>query len=351
MADILIDPIDHASQEAFEAAEWDRLEAEDLEKPGQSLAQLLTTDADGGAAPKLGLEADLPDAGKPAAPLEPAAGTPASPSPSAAPAVAPPVAKDPMAEMNAAIARLSAQMDANLRQINGKVGGLQSTIQNLRTVQAEAAVAKAAPSAAGPSQQEIAAAAKSPAEWDALKSDFPDWAVGVEKFVEQRLQGIPTAPSVDIAALKQELTQTVHQTLQQQRQQDRLQLEVARSIEAVHPGWQTEINTDTFIGWQNAQARGIKALADSPDPEDAIALLNLYRKDHPAQAAADPVAQAAPDAAQIQAQRRQRLAASAAPNNAVDPGPRSGVTLDDLTDDQYWELLNRQEAQAKRARA
>lgn len=55
------------------------------------------------------------------------------------------------------------------------------------------------------------------------------------------------------------------------------QAEVERLIEQRHPGWQGLIKSEAFHKWLASQPEDIKKLADSPDPADAIALLDKFK--------------------------------------------------------------------------
>ena len=250
---------------------------------------------------------------------------------------------DPIAELNKAIAGLSQTLTNELRAVNGRVGGLQDTVKQMRTVQAEAAVAKAAAAPGGPSAQEIKDAEKSPAEWEALKNDFPDWASGVEKYVASKVQAAKpaAAPVVDIEALISErinplVEQRVAAVLDQRQQAEKQQQAVNQTLDTAYPGWVETVNSAEFITWQNSQPKGIQALAHSDDVNDAIALLKMFKP--------QPVT-VTKTAAQVQAERKQRLNQSASPTKAVTTGPRSAVALDDLDEDQQWAYYDRLDAQ------
>lgn len=323
-----------------EDAEWDKLDAEDRDEPEQSLAETLTTDApEQAAADQAASEADFED--EPA--VENPADEPAAPVEAAKP--------DPIAELNKAIAGLSQTLQSELRAVNGRVGGLQDTVKQMRTVQAEAAAAKAAASPNGPSAQEIKDAEKSPAEWEALKNDFPDWASGVEKYVASKVQAAKpaAAPVVDIEALIAErinplVEQRVAAVLDQRREAEKAQEAVNRTLDEAYPGWVQTINSPEFIAWQNSQPRGIQALAQSDDVQDAIAMLNLFKPP-----VAEPVVSGKTQA-QVAAERKQRLAQSAVPTKAITNGPRSAIAFDDMTEDQQWAYLDRLDRQKEARR-
>jgi hypothetical protein len=310
-------------------AEWDKMDDEDVGTG--SLAEVLQTDA------PQGLEVAAAPADEP---VDDPAGEPA---PAAKPAETAP--EDPLKTINDAIANLARTVQAaqsESRQMQGKIGGLADA---LKQVKAEAAVAKVAAAPGGPSASAIEAAQKSPAEWEALKSDFPEWGNGVEKFVESKLQAVAktAAPAIDIDGLIAEkiapvIDQRIDARLRQVREAEVQEKRVFETISQAHPGWTETVKTPEFKAWQAAQAPGIQALGDSDRVEDAIEMLNLYTRARPSKTAA-----------QVQAERDARLARSVGPTKTVNPGPRTAVAVDDLSPDEFWAYLDRQEAAANRA--
>jgi hypothetical protein len=48
-------------------------------------------------------------------------------------------------------------------------------------------------------------------------------------------------------------------------------------VESAHPGWEKLVRTAAFRRWLAQQTLRIRALAASNNPEDAIALLTLFK--------------------------------------------------------------------------
>jgi hypothetical protein len=327
--------------EADAQADWDALDAEEAEGgSGSGLVDALTTKA---------VEEDQPAetfTGEEAEPVQSA--QPAQPAPAAAPAEKP----DPLKAINDEVAKLSRDLTASraeTRSLQGKIGGLTAELQRVKT---EATVAKAVDVPGGPTAGEIAAAKESSAKWKALKEEFPAWGEGIENYVEEALATkIKPAPQVDVAKLIQEQLQEhlksipsqINAAFDQRKQQELETQRVVAEIDKVHPGWTGLVATQDFQAWRTKQAPGIQALANSSDVNDAITMLNLFRQAHPL-----PANASTKRGEDVQAQRQARLSRSAVPSRSVASGPRTAIAVDDMTPDQYWAYLDRQEAAAER---
>jgi hypothetical protein len=54
-----------------------------------------------------------------------------------------------------------------------------------------------------------------------------------------------------------------------------------RRVDAAHPGWRTMVKTRAFREWTQAQPASVQRLGASQRPEDAILMLDLYKRDRP----------------------------------------------------------------------
>jgi hypothetical protein len=50
-------------------------------------------------------------------------------------------------------------------------------------------------------------------------------------------------------------------------------------VERAHPGWRDLVRSAQFKAWYARQPDAVRALGASPEPTDAIAVLNLYKRD------------------------------------------------------------------------
>jgi hypothetical protein len=136
--------------------------------------------------------------------------------------------------------------------------------------QASAAVKQA------PTRAQIAAASGSVEKWDALKTDFPEWADATEQFVDAKLAGIKFpegAPTVDPNKIAELIEQRVGQV-----QAEMVKAVEEAKVEGRHPNWREDINTDAFGKWFAVQKPEVQALARSDKGRDAIRMLDLYQE-------------------------------------------------------------------------
>lgn len=198
------------------------------------------------------------------------------------------------------LAQLWSRLDvfeASQNKLAGHIGGLTRTQKEIQTAMATAKTA-AKSGMDAPTQGEIKDAKQSPAEWEALKADFPEWAVAIEKMLDHR-----APPAFDQEAFKADLYQKMEG--ESKATQDRI---VNSALNAVSPGWQQEVQSDPFKAWHAAQTDEIKGLAASDDVGDAARMLKLYEASKSA-----PVAQAAKAAPSA---REKRLAAAVTPRGS-----------------------------------
>ena len=236
-----------------------------------------------------------------------------------------PEAQDPMAEINAKLSRLDAldRLEQRVRNTEGHIGGLTSTLNAFREeLKAAASVAAASAPGAAPSKQQISAAAGSLAKWESLKSDFPEWADAID----ERLGAMSApSPAVDVAALRKQMETELTAKI-------RADVEAAfepRLVDITHRGWRSLVRTPEFVQWINAQPENVRQLAASPKADDAIDLLDLYKganKVNPK------------TAEEITAERKARLRQAAnVPRGQGAATPRRSI--DDMTDEEYWQYL------------
>lgn len=200
------------------------------------------------------------------------------------------------------------QVTQRLRNAEGHIGGLGSQLKQ----QIQAAQQVTAKGGDAPTATEIRDAQRSPEAMARLKTDYPEFAEAMESALNERLsmleqkiaQPVATPPAVtpeDIAKLRSEIT-----------------------VEVVHPGWQSRVQTSEFMGWLQRQPREVQLLAASESPQDAIRLLDLH---------SDAMKSST-------SQRTQRLNSAAAI-----PSGRSGANVrqkavEDMTPEEYWRYLD-----------
>jgi hypothetical protein len=75
---------------------------------------------------------------------------------------------------------------------------------------------------------------------------------------------------LEVAARQEEL----------RREEERRALEEAK-VEQKHPGWKKMVASKSFRDWWARQPESLKRLGDSDNAEDAITVLDLYKRDRP----------------------------------------------------------------------
>lgn len=215
-----------------------------------------------------------------------------------------------------------------VNSLNGRVRTLQSELEK----SAAAAASAVAAGAEAPNAAQIAAAAKTPEKWAAVKADFPEWADAMEEFVASSLAGIKPAQAAAPAApalSEEKVGQITQAAIQQAIQQREYGL-----VESRHKGWRDTVKTPEFQAWMKVQPENVKALAASDYAIDAIQLFDLYKT--PAQR----------QATDLTARRTQRLQLA----TTTKPGQTPVVRNEDaLTPDEIWEQEARRLEQQRQA--
>lgn len=181
--------------------------------------------------------------------------------PEAKPATPEPVAPaDPIKEL---MARFD-KFEAGHNKLAGHIGGLQRTQQEIQQTLAAAQSATKAVADA-PTQGQVKEAMANPAEWDALKADYPEWATATEKLLDSRM------PAFDVKAFEADIKEQMRGETATVRQEI-----INSSLDAVFPGWMDEVKTPEFKAWFGKQSDAIKALTSSDKVGDAAKMLKLY---------------------------------------------------------------------------
>jgi hypothetical protein len=172
-----------------------------------------------------------------------------------------------------------------------------------------------------PTRAQIAAASGSVEKWDALKTDFPEWADATEQFVDAKLAGIKFpegAPTVDPNKIAELIEQRVGQV-----QAEMVKAVEEAKVEGRHPNWREDINTDAFGKWFAVQKPEVQALARSDKGRDAIRMLDLYQE-----ALAKP-------ADKVKEERASKLAAAVSSK----PGTSAATSksVDEMSPKELWD--------------
>lgn len=167
------------------------------------------------------------------------------------------------------------EVSKQLRQIHGHIGNLTAQQKDIRTAVEQAKTSTEAAGKAAPTQQEVAAAAASDAQWKQLREDYPDWAEAIDqRLALHKAELSKAAPPIDASEIEKKITADMQARLDKQRAQD-----ICDRIEETHEGWQDLIKTAEFTAWEAKQTAETRALAASPKPKDAIRYIDLYKAD------------------------------------------------------------------------
>mgnify|MGYP001765480895 CR=1 FL=1 len=221
------------------------------------------------------------------------------------------------------LAAANAQLTQHVRSAEGRVAAMQRELQVAKAAQQTVAPKDA------PTQTQVAAAAKSLKKWDALKTEFPEWADGVEELVAaNRADPQPQAP----VFTPEQVAELVRKEVAAVEGKTARMVESLR-VETKHGNWQDTVNSTEFTQWFLVQNPETRALADSPNAADAIRMLDLFQE-----------AKKRP-AAEIRNERGARLAAAATTRPGTTPPPKNES---EMSAEEIW---NQEAARREKTRA
>ena len=205
-----------------------------------------------GTAPAAPVTPDPTDPGVPATAVTPEPGSEGTPSPD-----------DVLQELQDKITGLESQLNqslSRLRNAEGHIGGLNKRLKEAQQI-------TVAQGNDAPTTAEINAAKSDPEAMAALKRDYPEFA-----------EAMSAAIKAELDALKQQLQPKAGAELPGNlvTTDDLVRIQNELYVEQRHEGWKERVNTPQFAGWLERQPREVQMLASSPDPRDAVRLLDLY---------------------------------------------------------------------------
>lgn len=179
------------------------------------------------------------------------------------------------------------KIEHRLKGVEGRSGAALEGVHALKTALETAQTVKKEGGEA-PTQAQIAAAVASDESWGKLKEDFPEWAEGTDKRidqrVEERLSKLP--PAVDAAGLKSELTGSMSEIIAKATSDAKAEARELSKIDRKYETWPQDIfinGADSFGGftpdfakWEAAQPPEIRALKTSGKAADAIKMLDGF---------------------------------------------------------------------------
>jgi len=200
------------------------------------------------------------------------------------------------------------KIEHRLKGVEGRTGAALDGVHALKTALEAAKAAKGA-GAEAPTQGQIAAAVSSTEKWKQIKEDYPDWA----EAMEEQLAAMGKGGSVDLTAIKAEVTGSVSEIVAQATSAAKAEARELARIDRVHDDWEQTINTPEFADWRKAQPPEVQALGASEKAGDAIKMLDAYKAHR--EAVAEATAKAERD--------RKRLGGAIQPKGTAAPAARN----------------------------
>jgi hypothetical protein len=149
------------------------------------------------------------------------------------------------------------KIDFRLKQTESRLGSVQNELHAAK--EAAKAVANA------PSKEQIAEAAASQGDWDALKEDFPEWTKATEgRLAAERAEILKQLP--DVQAIREEIQTKAAAELEKAKE------ELAGDmVEMKHPNWRQIQKTPDFAQWHAANGKD-----NSFKPSEVIKIFDAY---------------------------------------------------------------------------
>lgn len=157
------------------------------------------------------------------------------------------------------------KLSARLRNYEGHVGGIKTSIDKLNTQVSETAKAAASRQGADiPTTAQVNAAMKDGEKYKAFREEFPEYADAMEEAMSAQSASIEQSvlskvPKVDTSGL---MTAQEFETL--------------IPIYVKYPNWKKTVNTEDFSKWFASQPAEIQALGDSENPDDVIGVIEKF---------------------------------------------------------------------------
>lgn len=168
--------------------------------------------------------------------------------------------------------KLQERYDKQMRDVNGRIGGINGKLSQLEAAKAAAK----AEGAEAPTSTQIADAMKSGEKLEALKADFPEFADAILESTNEVLNRVGSTTAVDELTAKLEATT---RELSEAKESIPLQMAAARKLarlDAAFPEWEETVNDRKYGTWLALQPAEVREKHFSEDIKDAIELLTAY---------------------------------------------------------------------------
>ena len=171
----------------------------------------------------------------------------------------PPALLEQLSGINERLGALST-IENRLKQTESRIGSMQNTAHKKKLAAEKAEKEK-------PTEEELAAALKIDEDWEKFEKEFPDMATAIS--------GKQAADTKEIGALREKLE--VLESAKPSEEAAPKNIE-SRLVGIMHPDWQEVRVSEKFQTWIKAQPDEIKQKYTSPVADDAIYVLNEFKK-------------------------------------------------------------------------
>jgi hypothetical protein len=209
------------------------------------------------------------------------------------------------------------QLQAQLRQANGRIGGLNSELQKVKTQRPHEGRAEV------PTKDELEAARGNTQALEVLVREYPEFGAVVKAALEEQVGAI----RAEISA-RQPQSDQAQEPVVTQAELERLRSSLV--VEQRHPGWEQRVVSPAFRGWLLGQPPEVQMLAKSDSPADAVRLLDLHTN----------------AVGSLRRQHDRLESASHLPSGRGSGGGVRTKPVDQMTKAEYWRHLDQLDAQA-----
>ncbi len=213
-----------------------------------------------------------------------------------------------------ALEKDKADLEHRIESDEGRVRSYQQKYEESQTALADANKVQ-------PTEEDIAAAMKTPEQWEDFKTEYPEVSTAIESYMDSRELKIQQ----DVDGKIQPLVESSNQAAA---------VVSKTTLEESYPKWQDHVATEEFGAWMEVQPGVVQGLAASDSTEDAAALLDLYNTNLLA-SGKDPIKTPVASGGQsnevddVAARRKQQLEGAEtirSQGSGIDPGEAAGGT-------------------------
>jgi hypothetical protein len=161
-------------------------------------------------------------------------------------------------------------IEYRLKQTEKRVGSVQNAVQNSKKpVEA-------------PDKEEVAAAAQNDEKWNALKTEYPEWADVLDGIEGRFLSNKPEPQEkVNVDELRDQVSESLGEKIAETQAEFDKRVEI-RLVDVMRPGWRDVIQNpdkslkEDYVNWVSSQDQETHRAANSDKAEDALKVVDAY---------------------------------------------------------------------------